>query len=439
MLAAVLVIQAEEGVDLADRLFPALIGSLAQARGGRVHEPVAEGVRQETQHLFRRFALGQALARLLQRLVAQAGGMLAQRADGRHRFQAAQLFVEAVHVGADHGLRFLGCDAPRPQVLLHHLVQVVDGEEVHVLHARHICGHVAGYRDVHDEQGPVLAAAEGGLHVALVQDGIRAAGGRDHDIRLAQVRGDLIEADGVGLELSRQLVGAAHGAVGDDHAPGAMFMQVARHELDGLTGADEQHRQFVEAREHLAREAHRRVGDGHGVVADVGLGAYLLGHGEAELEQPVQALAGSPGRPRQLVSVLDLAQDLRLAEDLGVEAAGNPEQVLHGGVALVPVEAGMHVWIVGAAFRCEPMRQGRAVFALQLGVDLGAVAGGEDDGFAHARQTQDRAQARRDLLRREAHALAHGDRGGEMADSEGEERHGGGPWVEADFPVNTRT
>jgi hypothetical protein len=57
--------------------------------------------------------------------------------------------------------------------------------------------------------------------------------------------------------------------------------------------------------------------------------AHLLGHGEGLLEELVQRRAQGPralGGPDRL---LDLSQDLRLADHHGVEAASDPERVLH--------------------------------------------------------------------------------------------------------------
>jgi hypothetical protein len=60
----------------------------------------------------------------------------------------------------------------------------------------------------------------------------------------------------------------------------------------------------------------------------------------------------------------------------------------------------------------------------EVRVDLGAVAGRQDRDFIDARQSCDLPQCLRNLLRPETHPFADRDRGGGMADSETEERHG---------------
>ena len=52
----------------------------------------------------------------------------------------------------------------------------------------------------------------------------------------------------------------------------------------------------------------------------------------------LRGVVTAPAVPGQEVGVLHLAEDLRLAQDHGVEARGHPEEVLDGVLALLDVE-----------------------------------------------------------------------------------------------------
>ena len=87
---------------------------------------------------------------------------------------------------------------------------------------------------------------------------------------------------------------------------------------------------FSKLGEHGLGHRHGGGGDRHGVGADLRLGAHALGDREGRLEQAVQHRAGRAGVLRGAVGVLELAEDLRLAEHHRVEARGHRERVVHG-------------------------------------------------------------------------------------------------------------
>ena len=190
----------------------------------------------------------------------------------------------ARHLGVDEGLRLPGGGAACTQVVLHHLVQVVDGEEVDVVQACYRGIDVPGHGDVHYQQGTVFAAVESRFHVGATEDGVGAARGGDDDVGFPKVGVDLVQADGVGVEVLCQFPGSRDGAVRDHHPTHTLLLQVTCDELDGLAGADEQHREVGEVGEHLACEPHGSVSHGHRILSDARVGADLLGHREGELE-----------------------------------------------------------------------------------------------------------------------------------------------------------
>lgn len=101
-------------------------------------------------------------------------------------------------------------------------------------------------------------------------------------------------------------------------------------------GTDQQHLGLGEIGEDAAGQAHGGEGHRHGAGADLGVGTHPFRHREGFLEQ---ALQGTLHRFRLLgvgVGLLDLPQDLRLSQHQGVEPAGDPHQVAHRLLVLVP-------------------------------------------------------------------------------------------------------
>ena len=124
--------------------------------------------------------------------------------------------------------------------------------------------------------------------------------------------------------------GAFLGAVGDEDGGGALLDEVAGGELGHLAGADEQDGLALQRAEDLAREIHRDRGDGDGGAADLRLGADALGYGEGALEQRIERGGDGADFARDGVGLLYLAEDLRLADDHGVERRRDAEEVADG-------------------------------------------------------------------------------------------------------------
>ena len=79
------------------------------------------------------------------------------------------------------------------------------------------------------------------------------------------------------------------------------------------------------------------------LLADAGLRARPLGRGHRAVAQRVQDRPQRSRPLRQLVGLLHLAQDLRLADHHRVEAGRHAEGVAHRGLALEPVEVGFEL------------------------------------------------------------------------------------------------
>ena len=148
----------------------------------------------------------------------------------------------------------------------------------------------------------------------------------------------VLEPDGEGLELRRELACRVDAAVGNDHAAQTIRAQVTGGERGGVAGTDEQRGALLETGEHGVGHRHRRGRDRHRVGADVCLGPHTLGHRERRLEQAVEHRSGAAGLLRRAIGVLELAQDLRLAEDHRVETGRDAKGVRDRGALVEPVQ-----------------------------------------------------------------------------------------------------
>ena len=136
-----------------------------------------------------------------------------------------------------------------------------------------------------------------------------------------------VEQDRGRLQALGDALRAIEAAVGDDHAADLLRVQVPRGELDHVAGADQERRVALEAAEDAARELDAGGCDRDRARADGGLAADLLGDGERRLEQPVQQRARGARLLRRAVGVLQLAEDLGLAEDQRIESGSDREDV----------------------------------------------------------------------------------------------------------------
>jgi hypothetical protein len=120
------------------------------------------------------------------------------------------------------------------------------------------------------------------------------------------------------------------GAVGDQDGGCALLDEMARGELGHLASADEQDGLALERTEDFAGEVDGDRRDGDGRAADLGLGADALGDGEGALEQRLERGGDGADLAGDGVGLLDLAEDLGLANDHGVERGGDAEEMADG-------------------------------------------------------------------------------------------------------------
>ncbi len=153
--------------------------------------------------------------------------------------------------------------------------------------------------------------------------------------------------------------------------------------------AEHQHPAARQIAEKLFRQVRRRRPDRHRPATDVRLRPNLFGDLERALEEFVQHPRGGARRRRREVRALDLAEDFRLAEHHGLQAAHDPEKVFHAArrVEVVKLLATRLDPALGRAVTAEHF--GRALLgflALHHQVMLHAVARGDDQRLGDAGQ-----------------------------------------------------
>ena len=114
------------------------------------------------------------------------------------------------------GLGVLGLLQALAQVGVDHFLQIVDIVEEDVVELVDGGLDIARHRDIDQEHRPVAARGDHALHLVFVQDVVRRAARRDHDIHLRQHAEKAGVFDRRALEQPGHFVGALVGPVGDE-------------------------------------------------------------------------------------------------------------------------------------------------------------------------------------------------------------------------------
>ena len=124
--------------------------------------------------------------------------VLLQRNNGRHDIEGLQARLELVHLQLHDGFGAIGFGLAIGDVRRHHLLQVVDVVNEDAVQLVHLRIDVARDRDIDEEHGTVLAAAQELFAVLLAEDGVRRAGGADDDVGLRHGLVELFEGNRLG-------------------------------------------------------------------------------------------------------------------------------------------------------------------------------------------------------------------------------------------------
>src|SRR5579884_2694639 len=143
-------------------------------------------------------------------------------------------------------------------------------------------------------------------------------------------------------------------------------MEVFRGELAHFAGANDHDGMAAQGAEDGAGELDRGVAYRDCHLADAGFRAHALGDAEGAGEDVFEKAADRTFRSRERVRGLDLAEDLGLADDHGVETGSDAEEMTNG----VAVFQAVQVWIGGAWIplqREEPTDHARGIFMIRDG------------------------------------------------------------------------
>ena len=339
--------------------------------------------------------------------LANGFGGLLQSDDGGDGVARLQALEVEFYLAGDDGFGGGGLAAAVGEVGGGDLLEVVDVVYEAAFDLVHEGIDVARDGDVDEEHGAVAAALHEALAVGSVEDGLGGAGGGEDDVCASSLGVKLVEGNDLGGageagavdckrpvgelhgdlagDLTGELRGALLGAIGDEDGGCALLDEMARGEVGHLTRADDEDGLAAQAAEDLAGEIDGDGCDGDGRAADLGLRADALGHREGALEERFERGGDGPDLTRHGVGLFDLAEDLRLSDDHGIERAGDAEEMADG-LALAEL---VEVRLEGGGGDGEVLVQeaedvwGGAIAGVVLnGEELDAVAGGEDESFA---------------------------------------------------------
>ena len=390
-----------------------------------MQEFVAELVGQDFQNRIGIFAAGQRLSCFIQLQVAFVFGALA-------KFQQSALMLHGLHfrkemlgMQGDQRLRLHSGLLPERAAFFEHMVEVIHRIEVDVVQIRGFRGDVARHRQIDQQHRFMAALGDGGGDVGGMQNRHRAGGGADDDIGFGEVLGGIRKGQGIGRETRGEGLRMLQCPVGDDHPFHIRLCQMLRRQFDGFAGADQHHAGLVELAEQLAGQFHAGIGDGHRVRTDAGLGTDAFGGGKGMLEQAVEQAMDAVLLAGDGPGLFDLAENLRLTHDQGVETGGHPEQMPYRLLVLMLVEVRAQGFGRDTVMFGQPARQLRFMFSSDVAVDFSPVAGAEQYRLFDAGHLHQRLKCLTLEAVRHAHALAQVNRRGLVIQTKDKQGHSG--------------
>src|SRR5919107_852603 len=321
-----------------------------------------------------------------------------QRAEPAHELEDGR---------GDHGLPFLGSLAAVAGVALDDGLQIVYVVEEGPLQALDHRVYVARHRDVYEEQRLLSPGQRRGDRLVADHPIARARRAHDH-VNTSQLFRERIEGDRAAADPLGEPAGALGGAVGDPDLLDAPAHEVLDEQLAHVARAEYQSATSPQRPEDPFRELYRDVGNRERAVPDPGLRAHLLADPERGVEQAVEHHAGALLLCRGPVRLADLAEDLTLPHDHRVEGRGYPVEVADGVRVGQPVRVLIERGPIHPAVLREELQDPRArALVLDDGVDLGPVAGREQDGLLGNTLLPEPPQEAPPGAGREGQALAH--------------------------------
>lgn len=170
---------------------------------------------------------------------------------------------------------------PLGHIALNNGMQIIHAVQIGVGQIADLRLNVARNGDIDQQHRPVAARLQRALDHSFTDDRQRAGRRADNDIGVRQAGVDIRQRDHLSPDLIGQRLGTLTGTVGDHHMLYLVLMQMAGHQLNGLTRPDQQHVKPGQRLKDLARQRTGGKRHRHHAGADFGFRTYPLGHRES--------------------------------------------------------------------------------------------------------------------------------------------------------------
>ena len=349
-------------------------------------------------------------------------GLALERDDGGRDVDGALTLMEAFDLSGDECFGVSGLGLALGNVGRGNLLEVVDVVDEEAVELVDLGIDVARDGDVDEEHGAVAAALQEGVAVLAAEDGVRRAGGGDDDVGFAGSLVELLEGDDAAVEGLGEGARTLQGAVGDEDGAGALLDEVTCGEFAHFTCADKEDGAALKRAEDLAGELDGDGRDGDGIGPDFGLGADLLRRGKRALEQVLKVAANCAGGTGDGEGFLDLAENLRLAHDHGIEAGGDAEEMANRVLVAVLIDVRREE--IGVEIEVAMQEGGEVgVGRFEGGENLDAITGGDNHALGDAGGSGEGAGGLGQIVAGDGDALAQLDGRGLVVDADEGERH----------------
>jgi len=188
-------------------------------------------------------------------------------------------------------------------------------------------------------------------------------------------------------------------------------------QFDHFTGTDEQDALAGNRLENAFSQMDAGGGHRDDVGADGRRAAHFLGDRERALEKLVQLRAERAVFFGRTHGIFHLAENLRLADDHRIEAAGHAESVADGFRLVVGIDVGRQFVARNLMVMRQPIDHDIGRFGGT--VDFRPIAGGQDRHFADRPVARQVTQRMAQFVGAKRYPLADGERRGMMVDAEG--------------------
>ena len=280
---------------------------------------------------------------------------------------------------------------------------------------------IARYRQIEHHHRAVFTRRKRTFDDAFTYDRQRTRGAAHHDIVQRKLRRYIIKRNHAPQKTVCQVLRAGVGAVGEGQAFRMMRGEMTGAQFDHFSRTDKQNRLLGDARINTPRQLHCCGCHRHCARANIGFAAHAFRYRKSTLEQLVEQQTHGAGAFGGTHCILELAEDLRLADHHGVQTAGNAKRVLDRAFLRQSVEERLDLLRLELVIRRHPFNCGARLFGVTI--DFGAIARRNDSRFLHRPPRHQIVQRPHQTLSMKNHLLAHVQRSCLMVQAYGEKLH----------------